>query len=231
MSTAVSAISYQPAIEPPSARLAGWMNRNIWALGDQILISAANFITMVLAARSMPKTEFGSFTLIYSALLLANVLQSTLITQAQNAFPVADYNAAHIIVAWVGENLLDPVLIGVTQEHSAGFTPDFAEALASFPDGRRVDDGQKLFNVVGDERVKESLVVVLQIAHEAVFAEGGAALVERELAALALIFKASDMRGQQTVKPEGVAFLFSKGGALVKARIQQQVKARKASSD
>lgn len=61
-----------------------WLNRNIWALSDQILISAANFITMVLAARSMPKTEFGAFTLIYSALLLANVMQSTLVTQAHN---------------------------------------------------------------------------------------------------------------------------------------------------
>lgn len=61
-----------------------WLNRNIWALGDQILISAANFITMVLAARSMPKAEFGAFTLIYSALLLANVMQSTLVTQAHN---------------------------------------------------------------------------------------------------------------------------------------------------
>jgi len=84
MTTTVSAIPFGPVIERPAARLTDWISHNIWPLGDQILISAANFITMVLAARSMPKAEFGSFTLVYSALLLANVLQSTLITQAHN---------------------------------------------------------------------------------------------------------------------------------------------------
>jgi O-antigen/teichoic acid export membrane protein len=81
---ATIAISDERASDSGRGRLATWLNRNVWALSDQILISAANFITMVLAARSMPKTEFGSFTLIYSALLLANVLQSTLVTQAHN---------------------------------------------------------------------------------------------------------------------------------------------------
>jgi O-antigen/teichoic acid export membrane protein len=70
-----------------SSRLVGlsrWLGRNFWAMCDQILISAANFITMVLAARAMSKAEFGAFTLVYSALLLANVIQSTLVTQAHN---------------------------------------------------------------------------------------------------------------------------------------------------
>ena len=66
------------------ARLGEWLGRNVWAMCDQILISAANFITMALAARAMGKTQFGAFTLVYSALLLANVLQSTLVTQAHN---------------------------------------------------------------------------------------------------------------------------------------------------
>ena len=64
--------------------LSRWLGRNVWAMCDQILISAANFITMALAARAMGKTQFGAFTLVYSALLLANVLQSTLVTQAHN---------------------------------------------------------------------------------------------------------------------------------------------------
>jgi O-antigen/teichoic acid export membrane protein len=96
MTTALSNIPYKQSVANPKdavldgstvgrgAKLMEWIHRNIWAMGDQILISAANFITMVLAARAMQKTEFGSFTLVYSALLLANVLQSTLITQAHN---------------------------------------------------------------------------------------------------------------------------------------------------
>ena len=61
-----------------------FMGKNVWALGDQVLISGSNFITMVLAVRAMGLDEFGTFTLAYSALLLANIVQSTLITQAHN---------------------------------------------------------------------------------------------------------------------------------------------------
>ena len=53
-------------------------------MGDQILISGANFVTTVLIARALSPTSFGTFTLVYSALLLANIFQSTLITQAHN---------------------------------------------------------------------------------------------------------------------------------------------------
>jgi len=61
-----------------------WFGRNIWAMGDQVLISGANFLTTVLIARALSPASFGTFTLVYSALLLANIFQSTLITQAHN---------------------------------------------------------------------------------------------------------------------------------------------------
>ncbi len=81
------AVEVEPRTTTPSStRLPGqqWLRRNIWPLGDQVLISAANFITMVLSARSLGKAEFGAFSLVYSALLLANVVQSTLVIQAHN---------------------------------------------------------------------------------------------------------------------------------------------------
>jgi O-antigen/teichoic acid export membrane protein len=66
---------------PRRGRLFG---KNIWAMGDQILISGTNFLTTVLIARALLPSVFGTFTLVYSALLLANIFQSTLITQAHN---------------------------------------------------------------------------------------------------------------------------------------------------
>ncbi|MBV8782205.1 MAG: oligosaccharide flippase family protein, partial [Phycisphaerae bacterium] len=84
MTTAAASMPLHSAKLRRRSPLSKWLGRNVWALNDQILISAANFITMVLAARAMSKASFGAFTVVYAALLLANVLQSTLVTQAHN---------------------------------------------------------------------------------------------------------------------------------------------------
>jgi O-antigen/teichoic acid export membrane protein len=52
-----------------------------WVVGDQALISASNFLGMVIAARAMPTTEFGTYALAWSAIWALNSLQSSLITQ------------------------------------------------------------------------------------------------------------------------------------------------------
>jgi O-antigen/teichoic acid export membrane protein len=62
----------------------GSLGKAPWAVGDQMVISAANFATMVLLARGLSRGEFGDFTLVYSALLFANSLQSGLVTQPHN---------------------------------------------------------------------------------------------------------------------------------------------------
>ncbi len=78
-------LSYGTDAPPRWARLAGKLaGRNAFALGDQILISGANFITVVLPKRAMSGDEFGTFSLVYSVLLLANIVQSTLLTQPHN---------------------------------------------------------------------------------------------------------------------------------------------------
>src|SRR5688572_2105583 len=50
-------------------------------VADQALISLASFVTMVLLARGLSPEGFGSFTLVYAALLFAGSVQSALITQ------------------------------------------------------------------------------------------------------------------------------------------------------
>ena len=59
--------------------------KDAWAVADQALMSASNFATMVLVAHGVgDPAEFGRFTLVYSALLFANILQVALITQPHN---------------------------------------------------------------------------------------------------------------------------------------------------
>jgi O-antigen/teichoic acid export membrane protein len=60
------------------------LSSSAWGLADQALISAMNFGTMVLLARRLGPAEFGAFTLAYLVLLLANSLQTALVTQPHN---------------------------------------------------------------------------------------------------------------------------------------------------
>jgi O-antigen/teichoic acid export membrane protein len=53
--------------------------REIWALADQSVVSATNFLTNVMLARFMGLREFGVFVLAWMAVLFVNSLQSALI--------------------------------------------------------------------------------------------------------------------------------------------------------
>ena len=56
-----------------------FMGREIWALTDQSVISATNFLTSVMLLRFMGLREFGVFALAWMAVLFVNSLQSALI--------------------------------------------------------------------------------------------------------------------------------------------------------
>ena len=55
--------------------------RQFFGLADQILISGSNFVTMVLVGRGLGIAGFGQFSLVYNVLLLANMIQASLVTQ------------------------------------------------------------------------------------------------------------------------------------------------------
>ena len=70
-----------PIAEPFRTKLL----RQIWAVADQGLISASNFATMIFVARGLGDPSlFGTFTLVYSAMLFSNIIQMALITQPHN---------------------------------------------------------------------------------------------------------------------------------------------------
>ena len=56
-----------------------FMGREIWALTDQSVISATNFLTSVMLLRFMGLREFGVFALAWMAVLFVNSLQTALI--------------------------------------------------------------------------------------------------------------------------------------------------------
>jgi O-antigen/teichoic acid export membrane protein len=60
------------------------LGSSAWGLLDQALISAMNFGTTVLLARGLGPAAFGAFSVAYLILLLANSLQTSLVTQPHN---------------------------------------------------------------------------------------------------------------------------------------------------
>jgi O-antigen/teichoic acid export membrane protein len=61
------------------ALLHGLLGREIWALSDQAVVSATNFLTNVMLARFMGLREFGIFALTWMSVLFANSIQNALI--------------------------------------------------------------------------------------------------------------------------------------------------------
>ena len=68
-----------------------------WVVGDQALISATNFLGMVLAARVLSTAEFGTYALAYTGLWALNSVQASLVTQPHSVLAshqnVTDYRA------------------------------------------------------------------------------------------------------------------------------------------
>lgn len=85
------------------------------------------------------------------------------IAQIQNMPAVAHNNAADIIIASIGQNPVDSVLFGKTQEKFAWIAPDLTEFLTAFANGGRTNDGQSFLDMIRGERVEKCLVRILKI--------------------------------------------------------------------
>src|SRR5271170_2193129 len=88
---------------------------------------------------------------------------SALIAQTEDALAIGDDDDADLVEAGIGQDLADPVLVGIAEEHPARLAPDFAEPLAAFSDCWRIDQWQHLLDIAHQKRVEERLVGVLQI--------------------------------------------------------------------
>jgi O-antigen/teichoic acid export membrane protein len=56
-----------------------FLGREVWALADQAVVSATNFLTNVILARFMGMREYGIFVLAWMSVLFVNSLQTALI--------------------------------------------------------------------------------------------------------------------------------------------------------
>lgn len=99
-------------------RVGSLLNRGLWGLCDQGLISASNFGTTVILARTLPPTAFGAFALLYAAVFFTISLQTALVSRPHNVIGVTHRGAAYRRYTTV------------TAVSQVGFTAAFALATA-----------------------------------------------------------------------------------------------------
>jgi O-antigen/teichoic acid export membrane protein len=87
-----------PAQPVTVRRLSGKVMTNAasWGVADQALISVAGFVATVLLARSLSQEGFGTYTLVFSAVLLSNAIQTGLIASPHNIVGATRQGAAYV---------------------------------------------------------------------------------------------------------------------------------------
>jgi O-antigen/teichoic acid export membrane protein len=114
------------------------------AFADAALISGANFTTVVVIARMLAPSAFGSWSLVYAGLLLAGALQWSLVTQPHNVLGSRregrDYRVytsacaflqVAVVGAGVGVCLVAAAVAAVAGSGSAVFVAAAAALLAT----------------------------------------------------------------------------------------------------
>jgi hypothetical protein len=96
-------------------------------------------------------------------------------------------------------------------------------ALRGFTDGRRVDDGEHLFDVRAHERAEEDLLAILKRAKEAMLLDRRGDRFVGRVGARDLRFERLNGGRQEAVQTERRALFIGEGGALVQKRRAQDV--------
>jgi O-antigen/teichoic acid export membrane protein len=64
--------------------------RTIWAVVDQVVVSGASFVTMIVLARQLGLSEFGHFSIYWTTVLFVSAMQTALVI-----FPMQSLHAHH----------------------------------------------------------------------------------------------------------------------------------------
>jgi hypothetical protein len=136
-----------------------------WALLDQCVVSAANFLTIYLFARYLGTSEFGIFALAHTGLLLLTSMQNALLVQPHNVLgaglPQAEYRrftsalllaqvifcvavcvalgAAGLLVSGLGSSRAGSVLIALAVSAAPWMGPVYPWRIALSSDQRHHD--------------------------------------------------------------------------------------------
>src|ERR1700747_1545387 len=122
---------------------------------------------------------------------------------------------------------MDLALVWIAEEQTAGLAPNLAEALAALAHGGRIDERQHLLDIGRQERIKQSLIGVLNIPEERVSLYVGCKCVHDLEASHGLVLESADMRRQKTMQVKAIPLGLCEGGTLVEyGRVEESVTLR-----
>jgi hypothetical protein len=101
---------------------------------------------------------------------------------------------------------------------------DLAVHLAGAADGRRVDDGQVLLEMVDEHAIEEVLVAVLERAQPDIALEGVVLARDVAVGPRGLHLHRAHHVGEESVQAEGGPLLAGEGGALVVHRVAEKLR-------
>ena len=149
-----------------------------------------------------------------------------LIAQTEDPLVVGDDDEPDVRVRALAEELRDPVAVGRRDPRPARPADDVAELLARAADGRRVDDGQELLEVLGEHAVEQRRVAILERGQPDIALERvvlAAQVLELELD---LLVDGQDAIRQEPAKLERVAFRVAEGEVLGQQPAAEQSRPR-----
>src|ERR1700733_3000246 len=119
-----------------------------------------------------------------------------LITEPKDALPVANHDAFHVVIAGMIQYLFDAIFIRIAEKQTARLSPYLTETLTTLTHGRRIHQGEHLFDIAEQQCVKQRFIRVLQVAEKTVFTEGIGLGPQGLQPALDLFIEVSDVRRQ-----------------------------------
>ena len=146
-----------------------------------------------------------------------------MIAQAQNAFAVAHHDDFDTVEAWIAQDAIDAVLQRKAQKQTARLAKDAAELLTAETHSGRIDNRHQLFDVPGQQRVKQGLVGVLCPAKKHVLLQVRAECAKGVEPAVNLQIEVGHVGRQEAVQIELIALGVGERCAFVEERIVQQL--------
>jgi hypothetical protein len=137
-----------------------------------------------------------------------------LITEAQDALVVGDDDEAYVAEGCAREDLPDPSTVLRRDPQPSRAPEDVAEVLACAADGRGVDDGQELLDVIDDGPVEQDLVAVLERGQPDEPLEGIALPLDVGVNPPLLLLQGAHRGGKQALEAQRDPLLGRERGAL-----------------
>jgi hypothetical protein len=148
-----------------------------------------------------------------------------LIAEAQDALVVGDNDEPDVTVGPIPEDLCELVAIVGCEPDAAWSSEDVAVSLAGEADGRCVDDGKELREVLHKESIVEGLVSILQCGESYEFFEIACFFAQVLEFESDLLLDGELSVGQQASKSQVSTFIAREGGVLVDEVVVEEVEA------